>query len=76
MRIVFEKNKRSWWDSKQNEFLCGSSHPKGSLKQVFVMRDFAEFTRTYLCWNLFFDNVINSVDLQLQKEVFSVAVFL
>ena len=30
----FWKNKRSWWDSKQNECLCGSSRPKGSLKIV------------------------------------------
>ena len=27
----FWKSKRSWWDSKQNECLCGSSDPSGSL---------------------------------------------
>ena len=30
-----------------------------------VMRNFAEFTRKYLRQNLFFDKVINSVDLHL-----------
>ena len=38
--IVFEKNKRWWWDSKQNECLCGSSHPKGSLK--IVLREISQ----------------------------------
>ena len=30
----FLKGKRSCWESKQNEGLCRSSRPKGSLKKV------------------------------------------
>ena len=30
----FWKGERSWWDSKQNECLWWSSHPKGSLKKI------------------------------------------
>ena len=33
--IVFDKAKRSWWYSKQNECLCRSSRPKGSLNKMF-----------------------------------------
>ena len=33
--VVFEKTKgRSEWDGKQNECLCRSSRPKGSLKKM------------------------------------------
>ena len=32
--IIFEKNKISWWDSKQNECLCRSSRPRRSLKKA------------------------------------------
>ena len=34
LRHRFGKGERSWWDSKQNEYLCRSSRPKGSLKKV------------------------------------------
>ena len=29
------KGERSWWNSKQNESICWSSRPKGSLKKTF-----------------------------------------
>ena len=49
----FWKGKRSWWESKQNECLCRSSRPKGSLKKVY-----GKFGRTHkdshLCQDLFF----------------------
>ena len=41
--------------------------PEGFLRKS-VMRHFAEFTRKLLCRNLFFDKVINSVDLQHHKK--------
>ena len=60
--IVFEKNKKFCWDSKQKECLCRSSRPKGSLKKRYE-----KFRRihkkTYVPESL--DKVINSLDLQL-----------
>ena len=50
--IVFEKAKGR--GGTANEYLCKSSHPKGSFS---VIRNFPKFTRKRLCWNLFFDKV-------------------
>ena len=62
--FVFEKTKGRGGTVNRT-----SVHAEAAVRRVFfkkcVMRNFAEFVRKYLCRNLFFDKVINSVDLQL-----------
>ena len=55
-RHSFGKSERSWWDSKQNEWLSRSNRSNGFYKTV-VLKNFPKFTRKHLCWSLFFDNV-------------------
>ena len=49
-------DKRSWWDSKQNEWLCRGSGPR-ELFIKGVLKNFAKFTRKYLCRSLCFYKV-------------------
>ena len=54
-----------WWDSKQNECLCGSSRPKGSLK--IVLGEISLNLQKIYAGISFFYKVFNSVDLLLIK---------
>ena len=49
--IVFEKSERLWRDSKQNECLCRSSHPKGSFK---VSWEISQNSQEILCVEISF----------------------
>ena len=51
----FLKDTRSCRESKQNECLCRSSRPKGSLKKV--LEKLPRIHKKHLCLNLFFDKV-------------------
>ena len=62
--FVFEKTKGRDGTVNRTSVYAEAAVQRVLLKKC-VMRNFAEFTRKYLCRNLFFDKVINSVDLQL-----------
>ena len=53
----FWKGTRSCWESKQNECLCRSSRPKGSLKKVLWEISQNSQKKKNLCRNLFLDKV-------------------
>ena len=48
----FWKCERSWWDSKQNECLCWSSRPKGSLKKM--LSEISENSQENICAGISF----------------------
>ena len=50
--LRFWKNKRSWWDSKKNECLCGSNRPNGSLEKV--LREIWQNSRENICARMSF----------------------
>ena len=62
--FVFEKTEGRGGRVNRTNVHAEAAARKALLKKC-VMRNFVEFTRKYLCWNLFFDKFINSVDLQL-----------
>ena len=75
MRHRFWKGERSWWNSKQNECLCRSSRPKGSLKKV--LWEILQNLQENICAGISFLIKLNSVVLQLHKKrVFIAGVFL
>ena len=62
--FVFEKTKGRGGTVNRTSVDAEAATRRVLLKKC-VMRNYAEFTRKYLCRNLSFDEVINSVDLQL-----------
>ena len=71
----FWKDKRSSWESKQNECLCKSSRPKGSLKKV--LWKFSQNSQENMGIGISFKIKLNSLDLQFyQKWIFKRRFFL
>ena len=60
----FLKGTRSCLESKQNECLCRSSRPKGSLKKVLWEISWNSQKKN-MCWNLFFDKKLSQVKLRV-----------
>ena len=70
----FWKGKRSCWESKENECLCRSSRPKGSIKKV--LWEISQNSQKNICARISFLIKLNSVDLQAHwKRFFRVGVF-
>ena len=60
------KGERSCWDSKQNECLCRSNRPKGSLKKLLC--EFSQNSQESIRAGISFLIKFNFVDLQLHKK--------